>query len=286
MDRAEEWHIKERRNGRKGMVTALTITAIILLILFFFLIPLSRSEDQIEGVLIDFGNSRTGVGTNAQPQQVEEVVEEVRPQQQVEAAPAPNATPDLADEVVTQDHQEAPAVNPKPTKSPEQIAAEQAAAQQAAAEAQAQAELAAQQQAAQDLKDELDNAWGSGGDGNTAPGGDQSVQDGVENGPYNDGTSSTGLGDSGIGHDLSGRKMVKRPDINDTSQKTGKVAVKVRVDRNGKVISAEYTSRGSTTTDSYLIQLAVKAAKEAKFNSDFNAASEQIGTIYFTFRVK
>jgi membrane protein involved in colicin uptake len=292
MDRIEIWHKKEKINGRKGMITAIVTAVIILLILFFFIIPLSRSEDQVQGVLIDFGTAQTGLGDNSAPKKVEQVVEETRPFEASDAAvtPAETATPDVADEVITQDFEEAPAINSEDEIDAEQLAAEQAAAEaaaaQAAAEAAAQAELEAQQQAAQELKDELDGAWGAAGDGNTTPGGDQGVADGVDNGPYNDGSSSTGLGDSGIGHDLSGRKMVKRPTVDDTSQKTGRVAVRVRVDRSGNVVFAQYTSKGSNTTDSYLIRLAEQAARKAKFDSNFNAPSEQIGTIYFTFRVQ
>ena len=296
MGRVEEWHIKERKNGRKGMIVAIVSFLLILLIFFVWIMPQKwPPPDTIQGVLIDFGNSKTGLGDNAQPKPVKEVEQESSPQETTIAEQNPaQSTPDVADEVLTQDFQDAPEINTQEVDAA-QIAAEQAAAEEAAqaaaeqAEAeQAAAEQAAAEAAAQELKDELDQAWntGGGGDGNTTPGADQGVQDGVPDGPYNDGNSSTGLGDSGIGHDLTGRKMVKRPTINDSSQKTGKVAVQVKVDRNGNVVYAKYTTKGSTTTDSYLIRLAEKAAKEAKFNSDFNASSEQVGTIYFTFKVQ
>lgn len=285
MDQAVHWQELERENKRKGMVVSAIIHALLLLFFLFYVLPLPKLEDQIQGVLIDFGTSRTGLGENAEPAAAQQETEQ---ETQLPAAPAASQTPaEIADEMLTQDVEVAPAVKPQtqPAKpTPQEIAAQQAAAEQAAAEA-AAAQAA---QEAQDLKDQLDQAWGSGqgGEGTSSPNGDQGVSDGVQNGPHNDGLSSTGLGDSGIGHDLSGRRMVKKPDIKDSSQKTGKVAVRVRVDRNGNVIHAQYTTKGSTTTDSYLIRLAEQAARQAKFNSDVNASAEQIGTITFTFRVQ
>ncbi|MCP4120573.1 MAG: hypothetical protein GY751_02335 [Bacteroidetes bacterium] len=302
MDRVEEWHIKERKNSRKGLVTSLVVHGLLLLLLVLLTTSLKQPDDQIQGVLIDFGSSTTGQGTNALPKN-EDLVEEVSPSQPA-PAPAQTAdvqptTPDIADEVVTQDFEEAPTIEPdKPTEEEiaAQQAAEQAAAEQAAQEAaeaaaaeaaaQAAAEAAAQAAAEQEFLNELEGEWsnsggGDGSQGESDPGGDFGSPDGVNNGG-----DGSGLGTDGIGHDLGGRVMVKKPSITDSSQKTGKVAVKVRVDRNGNVIFAKYTTKGSNTTDSYLIRLAEQAAKKAKFNSDFNAASEQVGTIYFTFKVQ
>jgi TonB family protein len=94
------------------------------------------------------------------------------------------------------------------------------------------------------------------------------------------------LGNDGIGYDLSGRNMIKRPIIQDKSQETGKVAVNIKVDKNGNVTYAKYTSQGSTTTDAHLIQLAEKAAREAKFNADPKANVEAVGKITFNFTVR
>jgi len=57
------------------------------------------------------------------------------------------------------------------------------------------------------------------------------------------------------------------------------------VDREGKVISATYQQKGSTTSNSYLISKAKKAALEAKFNPMPSAAIYQVGTITFNFKV-
>jgi outer membrane biosynthesis protein TonB len=96
-----------------------------------------------------------------------------------------------------------------------------------------------------------------------------------------------GLGNSGepqLG--MSGRKIIFFPTILDNSQKTGRVVVNIKVDKQGNVIWAKATQKGSTTTDSYLFQLAEEAALKTKVNDDPAAAEEQFGTITYSFRVK
>jgi len=301
MDRVEEWHIKERKNSRKGLATSLVIHGLLLLLLVLLTTSLKQPDDQIQGVLIDFGSSTTGQGTNALPKS-EDLVEEVSPSQPA-PAPAQTAdvqptTPDIADEVVTQDFEEAPTIEPdKPTEqeiaaqqAAEQAAAEQAAqeaAEAAAAEAAAQAaEAAAQAAAEQEFLNELEGEWsnsggGDGSQGDNEPGGDFGDPDGIDGGG-----DGSGLGTDGDGYDLGGRKMLHREEPKDNSQKTGRVAIRVKVDRNGKVVSAVYTSSGSNTTDSYLVRIAKEAAMKCKFDPNPNAASEQIGRIFFNFKVQ
>ncbi|NNC94016.1 MAG: energy transducer TonB [Chitinophagales bacterium] len=108
---------------------------------------------------------------------------------------------------------------------------------------------------------------------------------GSAEGPNYQGQSS-GSGNAGIGFSLSGRDMVGIPSIKDDSQKEGKVTLKIKVDRNGKVINAEYTIAGSTTSDPYLKELSVDAALNAKFNPDENAPEVQQGTMTFVFKMK
>lgn len=96
-----------------------------------------------------------------------------------------------------------------------------------------------------------------------------------------------GLGSGGAPQlGMSGRKIIFFPTILDNSQKTGKVVVNIKVDKQGNVIWAKATQKGSTTTDSYLFQLAEDAALKTKVNDDPAAAEEQFGTITYSFRVK
>ena len=56
------------------------------------------------------------------------------------------------------------------------------------------------------------------------------------------------------------------------------------VDKTGKVIKADYTQKGSTTTDSELKDIARKAALQFKFT--LSEIEEQCGTITVDFKIK
>jgi len=96
--------------------------------------------------------------------------------------------------------------------------------------------------------------------------------------------SSVGVTSSKIGQGLSGRQIAYAPKIEDNSQKTGLVVVDICVDQEGKVMTAKYTQRGSTTNDQYLIQKAVKAAKKWRFAT--SAETKQCGVINIDFKLK
>ncbi len=93
---------------------------------------------------------------------------------------------------------------------------------------------------------------------------------------------SKGTGEAGEG--LDSRGLVYEPKIVDKSQKSGIVVIKVCVNNAGNVISSKYTQRGSSTTDSYLINLAEKSARKYKFTP--SNVAEQCGTITIDFVVK
>jgi hypothetical protein len=90
----------------------------------------------------------------------------------------------------------------------------------------------------------------------------------------------------GYSYSLSGRSLLIKPVINDKSQETGKVVLRITVDKDGKVTGADGPAQGSTTTSSYLLGLAKKAAMGCKFNSPNGVPDEQFGTITFIFTVK
>ncbi len=87
-----------------------------------------------------------------------------------------------------------------------------------------------------------------------------------------------------VGDGLQSRGMVYEPLIEDTSQKSGRVVVRICVDATGKVTSAKYTQRGSTTTDLELILIAEKNALKYRFSP--SNREEQCGTITIEFIVK
>ncbi len=87
-----------------------------------------------------------------------------------------------------------------------------------------------------------------------------------------------------VGDGLQSRGMVFEPLIQDTSQKSGKVVVRICVNSAGNVTSSKYTQRGSTTTDSELILIAERNALKYRFSP--SNREEQCGTITIEFIVK
>jgi TonB family protein len=65
----------------------------------------------------------------------------------------------------------------------------------------------------------------------------------------------------------------------------GIVVVKVIVDKNGRVTSAEPGVRGTTIANKAFWDEAKQAALKAKFNVDPDAAAFQQGTISYRFRL-
>lgn len=70
-----------------------------------------------------------------------------------------------------------------------------------------------------------------------------------------------------IKYKIRKRKMIKVPVITNATEKHGRVVVKIEVDKYGNVLKAKPGYVGSTTTDKYLLVKAMKAAKEAKFDT-------------------
>lgn len=102
----------------------------------------------------------------------------------------------------------------------------------------------------------------------------------------NKGNKSYGKGKTGVGWDLKGRSMVKKPTISDNSSYKGTIKVKIKVNRQGKVVDADFQSLGSTTHNSTLKSKAIAAAKRATFNRVDKGPEIQSGTMTFNFKVK
>ncbi len=161
--------------------------------------------------------------------------------------------------------------------------AEAKAIADAKAKAEAEAKAKADEEAKyNNAKSKFSDLFSSGGsEGNN----DSSESKGDPNGDP-DATALEGLGKGSgrVGGGLGGRGILNEPKITDTSQKQGKVVIKVCVDAAGKVISTKFTQKGSTTTDDYLVNLAKKSA--AKYTFTASSIAEQCGTITVDFKLQ
>jgi hypothetical protein len=130
---------------------------------------------------------------------------------------------------------------------------------------------------------EADNYKKGGNEGIAGGRGDQGAPGGNPDADnYKGGGNGNGSGVSLL-RGLSGRKITRIPSFEDDFNENAKVAVDIRVDANGNVVSAEYQPRGSTTSDPNLKAIAIRKAKQVKFNP---GSDESVGTLQFNFRLK
>ncbi|MDX1667187.1 MAG: energy transducer TonB [Saprospiraceae bacterium] len=307
---------KEKRNKRRSMLTSI---AAHLLLIILALLPLLTFPDPPpgqEGILVNLGVPDEGSGfENAGPSQPQEQIEEEeeepvappQPEEETSPEPAPpEPEPDIEPEpepapekeVVTTEDPEAVALRKKREEEARKKAQEEArkkaeeearkkaeeeARRKAEEEARKRAEEEARKKAeAEKLKDELGGLFGEGkGKGETGDPGNQGDPGGDPDASKLEGIST---GSGTVGGGLGDRGVLKSPKIEDDSQQQGTVVVRVCVDKAGNVLSADFTQRGSTTSNARLVQLAVNNAKKWEFSE--GAVDKQCGTITYRFRVR
>ena len=91
-------------------------------------------------------------------------------------------------------------------------------------------------------------------------------------------------GGSGTEFSLAGRGKKFLPGPTATSTKNGNIAVEIRVDQEGNVVSAKAGVRGTTLWDTNLFRRCEQAAKKSKFTANPDAPELQKGTIPYIFR--
>lgn len=316
--------VSREEDRTKALATSIILHAILLALLFFIHFNRESPLTEAPPILIEFGGGGDnaaagqpdeGQGNDPAPpgQQMEdpsvtEPVEEPssEPAPPTESAPPAPSKPETPRNTPTSTDPDAAALKKaqeetrrKQQQEQDRIRKEQEATR--AAEAERQRQIAEQQRREQEERDKKKGQFGSTfgkpgstgtGQGNTGKPGNQGIPGGTGDNPFGKTPGSgggSGGGDGGgvgesIGDGLGGRRVVGRPSMVDDTQKTGKVAIRVCVNSDGRVTSANYTQRGSTTTDSVLRSKAESWARGYRFAP--SDAAEQCGTITFDFRVK
>lgn len=114
--------------------------------------------------------------------------------------------------------------------------------------------------------------------------GDQGNPNGNPNSDSYRGNASSGNSGVRIRSGLSGRRFTRLPSFEDDFNENAKVAVDIRVDKIGNVISAVVNPRGTTTTNGSIRSIATRKAMQLKLNA--GDEDEQTGTILFDFKLK
>ena len=83
-------------------------------------------------------------------------------------------------------------------------------------------------------------------------------------------------------NNFKGRSLIQPPVVKGQNPRSGTVVVKMCIDLEGNVKTAKFTQRGSTTFDKRLRNMAIAAAKQAKFSKGIDP--EECGSITFKFQ--
>ena len=262
----------EQTSRGKGWLLSFVLHVVLCALLFLPMIVSNIPPQMEEGVMISLGMPDEGQGDEppSSTEDVSQPSEQEQPEKKVEEVVTRKPEKQVTNKVVTSNEQN------------DVLVREAQARKQAQAEAQRKAaEDAKKQEAYNKTKKSYGDLLGGSGKGDTGKPGSQGNPDGDPNASALEGISK---GSGRVGGGLGNRGVLHEPRINDRSQKTGKVVISVCVDKTGKVIKADYTQKGSTTTDSELRDIARKAAMQFKFT--LSEIEEQCGTITVDFKVR
>ncbi len=310
----------DTRHKKKSFTLTTLLLSALLLILFY--IGLTYMDPPIEnGISINFGTTDFGSG-QVQPKEkirsepldtppVEPVKQEVQEEiveeeEEIEEVPEKVVAKDEApsEKVLTRESEEAikikqaaeakkraeDAAKAEQKRKEDAIKAEKAKAAKLAqqkrdAEEKARLEQEAKKKKLDELMGGLNKSDGtaSGSEGDDNKAGDKGSPDGDPYATSYYGSPGSGSGTGGYG--LNGRSLVNKGKVPQECNESGRVVVKIVVDRNGKVTSATPGVRGTTNNNPCLLEPARKTAFMHKWNLDSNAPSQQVGFVVVNFKL-
>ena len=290
---AMDLNFESQKNVKAGSYTL--AICLCLLILFFFVkwsAPANPAPVLDEGIEVNLGNSDAGLGTD---QPYEPGPPAPQDQQTYTPPKASVAEDENLKDVETNDAEEdapvvkkPPVVKPEATRIPEKEVAEKRvkATQPAVTAAPAPPRPKAVFKGVNGTGtggNEADSYKKGGNEGIAGGQGDQGRPGGDPNSKNYEGSGGRGNSGVSISRGLQGRSIRGYPSFEDEFNENAKVAVDIKVDETGKVISAVYQPRGSTTASQSFKSIAIRKALQIKFNT---GSAESMGTVVFNFRLK
>ena len=286
-----EDNFESKKNVRAGSYTALVCAFLLVIFLFvrWSLPPLPEPPVE-EGIEVNLGSSDAGMGDD----QPFEPGSPAPQEQQAYTPPAPTPVhEEPAKEMVEDNEPDAPVIKkptitkPEATKTPEKDVVKSKPVKKPVETPPAPAVVKP--------KAVFKGVNGTGTGGNEADtykkGGNQGIAGGQGDqgrpggNPDSDNYTGGGRGNGGvsISKGLQGRRITGTPSFQDDFNENAKVSVNIKIDATGKVISAVYEPRGSTTSDAGMIEIAKRKAFQVKFNA---GGDESNGTIQFNFKLR
>lgn len=278
----------EQQKNTKALIWTAGIHLLLLLafLLLKYTLPAMTPPVTDEGMEVNLGTSDNGSG-NEQPEDPED------PAATLATLPssAAHAEAHTEKEVETSEDADAPEVhtprtppdkkpNPRPATQPAQNRNKRTEQQQAAQ---------SNNKPAQSPRYVYPGATGKGGNSarDNKPGGNEGIGQGNGDMGVPGGTPGAsnysgvpGGGGTSIGHSISGRSLVSRPDPKAEFREGGKVVIRVTVNRDGAITDSRVISAANAT----IRALALKKLQSVRFNKSAAAPAEQFGDITFVFK--
>lgn len=266
---------KEENNYPKAFAATGIIVAVIMALCYFivFEVP-AKPVEGTGGILVNYGTSPEGMGTDYTSTEEPSVAEKANHQQPTKVTTAPPTEQKTSEEttdkkILTQNNEDAPEVASNDKKASKTVSTEAT---------KTVAKPTINQNA---LYKGKSNGGTGAGDGTTNTPGNQGNPNGSTLTNNYNGNGSGNGGNVGLGN----RSFISRPKIDDRQRQAGYVYVECIVDKNGN-ISQVNIGRGTTITDDALIERCINAVKNSKVTPDDNAPDQQRVRIPFKFVLK
>ncbi|MGB4773830.1 MAG: energy transducer TonB [Daejeonella sp.] len=270
---------REENNYPKALLVSSVTMGVLLFISYFIVIsmPFKQEDVGIGGIIVNYGTADAGMGEDymsVDEPSVDPNANQTSPDKVItNTDPDNNPTTESSDKTVfTQDAEDATSVITKDkSENSNPSTSNPTTENKPVVNANAL------------YKGKKNHGTGRGDGTGTTPG-NQGTKDGDPLAP-NYGQGGSGFG--GVSLNLDNRKFVDLPNINDQGQSTGRIAVKIWVDKTGEVVNAQAGVQGTTITgDLNLLRKCEAAARGAKLNQLESAPDVQIGVVIFNFKVK
>ncbi len=287
-------HFESQKNMKAFAYTLAICTALVLLLLFIsWTLPAPPPLPEEEGMEVNLGNSDKGLGTN---QAYLPGKPSAQDQQKYTPPKATAVVKEALKDVETNDNdkEEAPVVKkplvtkPDATKIPEKDNTPKVV--KVAKPVENPVPVKPKPKAVFNGVSGTGNggndadSYKTGGNQGVAGGrGDQGKPGGDPNSTNYNGPGGNGRSGVAISKGLQGRRITGFPKFTDDFNENAKVAVDIHVDASGNVTRADFQMRGSTTSESNMIAIALRKAKQVTFNA---GGDESVGTIVFNLKVQ
>lgn len=267
---------KEENNYPKAIAISTAIMAALLILSFFIAIGTFKPAEEagMGGMVVNYGTSVEGMGTDytsleepsSDPNANKQLPDKVVPEQKVTPTQSSQSTDK---EITTQNTEEAVSINTKKTTTP---------SNPTATTTDKPAKPTVNQNAL--YKGKANKGTGQGDGTGTTPGNQGSVNgDPLAN---NYGEGGSGFGSTPIAL----RRFTNLVTPQDDGQKTGKIAVRITINKQGIVVDAVPGVKGTTLQDLDLWAKCKTAVMGARLNQSDSAPDLQVGVVVFNFKVK